>query len=658
VVLLRQRALNSGAFAVDPLPVKHAAPRRFSPVRLVRSEVLIHAVALFAVAWGAVYLGWRVLDTWDHTGPALFVLLFVCELFGYIMLTSFCFLSWRIPVSTRPPIEIPHSVDVVVCTYDEGLDVLEATLLGCARITYPHVTWVLDDGRRESVRKLAQRLGARYVTRRDNRHAKAGNINHALGILGAELLLVLDADHVPQPDILDATVGYFDDPQLAMVQTPHDFSNQDSFQHFATGRHDQSMFFEVILPGKDRHGGVYWCGSAAVIRREALIEVGGVATETIAEDFHTTIKMHGRGWTSRYHNETLVQGLAPHDLSSFLLQRDRWARGNLAVFKTRQNPVVAPRLSPGQRISYLSSLVAYLVPLQRLGLLAVLSLMLVTGQLPLHASLEGFLVFWLPWIALDLAASALLCRGRASLWDGTYSMLLTMEIFVRATLSLVRPISSTFKVTPKDGIDEGGWAALRQLRLVMTVGVVLVAALVLRALAAAGLVPLPHLDTAPLLIGMVLGLWELALVVAVLAKVAQRRQHRRHYRAPVGLAAVVDGVIVRVVDLTTGGAGLVSSQPIEPGRAIDLTLELPMLDGRTTPTRLVLSVTGCRPDQQPERGWRVGGTIRPRSDGDRDALVEYCHVVATRSRLVADGRLQGGRPAVVPVPAQQQAKQA
>ena len=132
-----------------------------------------------------------------------------------------------------------------------------------------------------------------YVTRPDNRHAKAGNINHALGVLGGELLLVLDADHVPQPDILHATVGYFDDPRLGLVQTPHDFSNQDSFQHFATGKHDQSMFFEVILPGKDRHGGVFWCGSAAVIRREALLEVGGVATETIAEDFHTTIKMHG-----------------------------------------------------------------------------------------------------------------------------------------------------------------------------------------------------------------------------------------------------------------------------------------------------------------------------------------------------------------------------
>ncbi len=161
------------------------------------------------------------------------------------------------------------------------------------------------------MRFLAERLGARYVTRPDNRHAKAGNINHALGVLEGELLLILDADHVPQPDILDATVGYFDDPMMAVVQTPHDFGNHDSFQHFETGRHDQSMFFEVILPGKDRHNSVFWCGSAAVIRRQALMEVGGVATDTIAEDFHTTIKMHGAGWKTRYHGRDARAGPRP-----------------------------------------------------------------------------------------------------------------------------------------------------------------------------------------------------------------------------------------------------------------------------------------------------------------------------------------------------------
>jgi cellulose synthase/poly-beta-1,6-N-acetylglucosamine synthase-like glycosyltransferase len=614
------------------------APRGF-----IRNESVIRAVALLAALWGGVYLTWRIVVTWQHAQPLLFALLLACELFGWAMLVSFCYLAWRIPGTTRPAITAPHTVDVVVCTFDEGLDVLEATLLGCARITYPHTTWVLDDGRRDSVRGLAKRMGARYVTRPDNRHAKAGNINHALRVLNGELLLALDADHVPQPDILDATVGYFDDPALAVVQTPHDFSNHDSFQHFETGRHDQSMFFEVILPGKDRHNGVFWCGSAALIRRAALLDVGGVATETIAEDFHTTIKMHGKGWKSRYHGETLVQGLAPHDLSSFLLQRDRWARGNLSVFRTPENPLTARHLTFGQRVSYLSSLLAYFVPLQRLGFLTVLTVMLLTGALPMHASLAGFLTFWVPWIALDVAASTLLCRGRASLWDGTYSLLLTLEIFAKATMAVIRPTASTFRVTPKDGIDDGGWHAVRQLHLVIAVTLVLFSAFSLRVLAVAGLAPLPALTGAALVIAVAFAVWELSLMAGALVKVGRRRQLRRHYRTPAEVVGVMDNVIVRVVDLTPDGAGLRSPHAVTPGRTVDLFVELPMVDQKMRATRLSLTVSTCRPDDDGPRSWRIGGTVTTRHTGDHDALVEYCHVVAARARLSESGRLLPGQ---------------
>ena len=319
---------------------------RPSPPRQKRQyqggDRIIRALALLALAWGAVYLVWRILCTWHGSQPAMFVVLYAGEFFGWTVLAGFTFMAWRIPVPSRPPIGWRPTVDVFVCTYDEGLDVLGATLVGCDRITYPHITWLLDDGHRDDVRDLADRFGSRYITRSGNEHAKAGNINNAMKHTDGQLILILDADHVPQPDILDATVGYFDDPSVALVQTPHDFGNHDSFQHFETGRHDQSMFFEVIMPGKDRHDGAYWCGSAAVILRHALEGIGGIATETVAEDFHTTLRLHGEGWHTRYHDETLVQGLAPHDLASFLLQRDRWARGNLAVLRTGENPLVAP----------------------------------------------------------------------------------------------------------------------------------------------------------------------------------------------------------------------------------------------------------------------------------------------------------------------------
>ena len=612
-------------------------PDREGSLRYRSNDLAVRALALAALAWGATYLVWRLVDTWHGAQPAMFVVLYACEVFGWTMLASFAFLAWRIPVSERPTIGWRPTVDVYVCTYDEGLDVLGATLVGCDRITYPHTTWVLDDGRRDEVRRLAERFGARYLSRPSNEHAKAGNINNALDFTDGQLLLILDADHVPQPDILDATVGYFDDPSVALVQTPHDFGNHDSFQHFETGRHDQSMFFEVIMPGKDRHDGAFWCGSAALILRHALWGIGGIATETVAEDFHTTIRLHGQGWHTRYHDETLVQGLAPHDLATFLLQRDRWARGNLAVLRTPENPLVAPGLTAKQRASYSSSLLAYFVPLQRLGMLAVLVAMLVSGRLPLHATLWQFCVFWLPWMVLNLATSAVLCRGQANLWDGAYSNLLTTEIFARAAFVLVHPFRASFKVTPKDGIDDGGWPAARQLRLVLAMAGVLVAAVAVRCLALVGVVPLAPLHGLAVVAGLAFGAWEIGLVAAALWRVTRRHQVRRHYRVPVEVAGVVDGMLVRVVDLTAGGAGVIGPRPVEVGAEVALLLNLPTVDGDMRDVRVRFSICSTRPAKG--LGWRMGGTLTPLTEADGEALIEHCHVVTSRNRLTETGRL-------------------
>jgi cellulose synthase (UDP-forming) len=246
-------------------------------------------IALVALLWGAVYLTWRV--GWTHTGaqPEMYAVLLVAELVGWVNLVLFTFLAWRVPPTRHPAATPGRTVDVIVPTYDEPPEVLRATLLGCRALTYPHTTWLLDDGRRPEMAVLARELGANYLTRPDNSHAKAGNINHALPHLSGELIAVLDADHVPLPHFLDALVGYFDDDKVVLVQAPHEFYNLDSIQHVAEDRHEQSLFFRIICPGKDRHDGAFWCGSGTVIRREPLIAIGGVQTATIAEDFHTTI---------------------------------------------------------------------------------------------------------------------------------------------------------------------------------------------------------------------------------------------------------------------------------------------------------------------------------------------------------------------------------
>jgi cellulose synthase (UDP-forming) len=383
-------------------------------------ERLVQVIAVAALVWGTAYLTWRAGWSSHGTRPVVFVVLFAAELFGWVSLFFYAFLAWCVPRTARRdlPDRLP-SVDVFVCTYDETVSVLEPTLIGCAAITTPHTTYVLDDGRRPEIRELAERFGARYVTRPDNAHAKAGNVNHALGVTQGDLILCLDADHVPRPDILDITIGYFSDPLVALVQTPHDFLNRDSAQHTRPARHEQTLFYEVIAPGKDRHNAMFWCGSATVVRRTALEQVGGVLTDTVAEDFHTTIAMHARGWRTRYHNETLVQGLAPHNLDGFLLQRARWARGNLAVFRTKENPLTCRGLKPKQRLSYFASLANYFGGLQRLALLLVLMWTLTTGELPMRASLVTLLVLWLPWSVLAFLARWTRRATACSPWEST-----------------------------------------------------------------------------------------------------------------------------------------------------------------------------------------------------------------------------------------------
>ncbi|MGZ4735224.1 MAG: glycosyltransferase [Acidimicrobiia bacterium] len=594
-------------------------------------ERAVQLLCAFTLLWGVAYLTWRIGWSGRGAAPVPFLVLLAAELYGFLSLTLYAWTGWRVPESVRPKLEGRPTVDVFVCTYDEPLTVLEPTLLGCRAISYPHTTYVLDDGRRPQVAALAAELGAQYLTRPDNAHAKAGNVNHALGCTDGELVLVLDADHVPHPEILDATLGYFDDPKMALVQTPHDFSNRDSMQHTTSARHEQSLFYEVLAPGKDRVGAMFWCGSAAVIRRDALFSVGGVLTQTIAEDFHTTIAMHARGWRSRYHAETLVQGLAPHDLGAFLLQRERWARGNLRVFRTRENPLVCRGLTMRQRMSYLTSLLNYFSGLQRALLLGVLIFTLLSGRLPMSASVIALLVLWLPWALLAFATSRTLARGRLGASDSTVYGLETMSIYLRAIMTLVWPRTGMFKVTPKEGVDSGGWQVLRRLGFVSVIGAVLLASVALRALDALGVVALPPLPTLALAITLGAGVWELAFFARTLVPLVRRRQHRTQYRFDVAVQGRIKNSIVSVGDLSPSGLAFSSPVAWPVGDRTELLTRLPDPDGVLHDLELPLTVRSARYSED-EHAWRIGCEMVGLAPETRRLLIQYCYVVQQADR--------------------------
>ena len=609
-----------------------------------RHPRLLRALALIALIWGLGYLTWRIGWSGEGASPVAFGLLLATEVYGLYALAILAWFSWSRPAAVRPPATAGRKVDVYVCTYDEPAEVVMATLAGCRALTYPHTTYLLDDGRRPEMRELAELAGAEYMTRPDNSHAKAGNLNAALPRTGGDLVFVLDADHVPMPDALDALVGYFDDERMALVQTPHDFFNHDSVQHYVVGRHEQSLFYRVVCPGKDRHGAAYWCGSAALINRHALLEIGGVATETIAEDFHTTIRLMRHGWRSRYHDEVLVQGLAPHDLDGYLLQRDRWARGNLAVFRLPESPLRAKSLNPLQRLSFLASLLAYLAPPMRLLLLLTLGLVLWTGELPMKISVVALAALWLPYVLLNFGAGAALARGYMRVPESAHYELLTMEIYTRALRCAIVPGRTAFKVTPKQGRDGGGLDAVRKLRLVLFCTVLLAAGTVMRLLDLAGVGPLPDLPGIAAVVVPLLGLYELRRLLATLTAVGRRRQRRLVYRfegdAPANLYTPAAHTTARLVDASAAGLGLVASAPLEVGSEPAVLLTLTDAAGSEHEVAAKVEVRTCR---EVDGSFLIGATIREIDPEARLRLMEWCYVVCTHERL------RGRRPAA-PIP--------
>ena len=412
------------------------------------------------------------------------------------------------------------------------------------------------------------------------------------------------------------------------------------------GRHEQSLFYRVLCPGKNRHGAAFWCGSAALIRREALLEIGGVATETIAEDFHTTIRLQRHGWESRYHDEVLVQGLAPHDLDGYLLQRDRWARGNLAVFTLPESPLRARELRPIQRLSYFASLAAYLAPPMRALLLATLGLVLWTGALPMKLSVVALAALWVPSVALNMTAGSALARGFMRLRESTHYELLTMEIYTRALRCAVRPGRTAFKVTPKQGTDAGGLHALAKLRLLLFLTVLLIGGTAMRLGDLAGIGPLPDLPGVAAVVVPLLGLIELRRMIRTLVTVGRRRQRRLIYRfvgdAPASCFSPEGHVGGRLIDASASGVGLVMDAPIEIDSRPAVLLVLEDAGGEAHEIAVEVEVRSCR---EKDGHYLIGASILDLDSASRMRLMEWCYVVCSHERL------RGHRPGEIPMPA-------
>jgi cellulose synthase/poly-beta-1,6-N-acetylglucosamine synthase-like glycosyltransferase len=359
-------------------------------------------------------------------------------------------------------------VDVLICTYNEERAILERTIIGALAMDYPNFrVWILDDGRRAWLQQLCSQKGCRYLTRADNFHAKAGNINNAIKHLSGlanppEFIAVLDADFVPFVNFLSRALSLFKEPTIGIVQTPQHFFNPDPIQsNLAVSEvlpDEQRFFFDIIMPSKDAWGLAFCCGTSSVIRFAAVHEIGGFPTDSVTEDFLLTVRLRERGYMTVYLNEKLSVGLAPEGLKEYATQRTRWCLGLVQICRGPSGPF---RFRNGLPLSFRISLVETFLywgasfTFRMLCYFAPAAYFLFHIRM-VHASLADAVAHFAPMLVAQVSITTWLGGGRMlPIIADIYQLLIAPEIMTIVAYALIKPSEHEFKVTAK-GIQHDG----------------------------------------------------------------------------------------------------------------------------------------------------------------------------------------------------------
>ncbi|MCL6463157.1 MAG: UDP-forming cellulose synthase catalytic subunit [Acidobacterium ailaaui] len=442
--------------------------------RISDAEVVTLALMFASMLATARYAYWRVATVVEAVAKQggelgwaniFFMLVLLSAEFYAFSILFLGYIQTIRPLRRRPvplPRDIdqwPH-VDVLIPTYNEPLAVVRSTAFAALNMDYPedklHV-YVLDDGRREEFRKFCEEAGVGYIIRKDNKHAKAGNINHALTLLDSPYVAIFDCDHVPTRSFLQVTLGWFlKDKKLGMLQTPHFFYSPDPFERnlhqFMSIPNEGELFYGVVQDGNDLWNATFFCGSCAVLRREALEQIGGIATETVTEDAHTSLRMQIHGWNTAYINIPQAAGLATESLSSHVGQRIRWARGMVQVMRT-DNPLFAKGLKWPQRLCYFNAMIHFLYAGPRLVFLTAPLVYMLLGRINIPGYWIAIAAYALPHLFLaNVTNFRVQGKFRHSFWNEVYETVLAPYILGPTLLALVNPKLGKFNVTAKGGI--------------------------------------------------------------------------------------------------------------------------------------------------------------------------------------------------------------
>ena len=514
------------------------------------------------------YLYYRTTYTLNLTGgwlDAFFsVILYLAELYAILTMGLSFFQTLRlkertsIDVSHIPEAEMPI-IDVYIPTYNEEVEIVRKTTLGAVAIEYPKKNiYILDDGRpekyetsdpryaefrerRDQLQQMCVELGCELMVRNDNSHAKAGNINTALPKTPGDLVLILDCDHIPTRTILRETVGFFLNPKVSLVQTPHWFYNPDPFErNLQTGGTipvGNELFYKVLQKGNDFWNAAFFCGSAAIVRKKHLLQVGGIAVETVTEDCHTALRLHALGYESVYYDKIMVAGLAPEMFSAYVGQQVRWARGMAQILRI-ENPLFNRKLklTLPQRICYFSATSHFFFGFPRLMYAIAPSLFLIFGINPIRGLGLETLAYALPHIAIATYANFITYKHvRFSFWNEIYEFSLSFHAGIVTFMALINPKLGSFNVT-----DKGLIVTKRVFDWESSKGLVFAGAIVLSSIIAVPfwLIFRPEASEA-VLVNLAWSFFNFVLIVASILVAFEQPQLRRSHRLDRKLGAVI-----------------------------------------------------------------------------------------------------------------------
>lgn len=576
---LREQVILSGLLFVVALVVSR-----------LRHRISTLMLMVMAITVSARYLAWRISATIsvESVDLLLSAALLFAELYAFLVLVLGYFQLSR-PI-VRKPVALPAdvrdwpAVDVLIPTYNEPLEVVRATILAAQALDWPQDKlriFVLDDGNREDFQHFANEVGVGYFIRHDNHGAKAGNINAALARTDAPFVVIFDCDHIPTRSFLQLTMGWLvKDERLAMVQTPHHFYSPDPLERnlrvFKTNPNEGELFYGLIQPGNDLWNAVFFCGSCAVIRRAALVDVGGIAEQTVTEDAHTALRMHRHGWRTAFLSVRQAGGLATESLSGHINQRVRWARGMVQILRV-DNPLFGPGLTWPQRLCYLNGQLYFLSGLPRLIFLtAPLGFFLLNAHIFAAAPIM-VLGYALPHLTFTLmTASHIQGSFRRSFWGELYETVLSVYIVLPTVLALINPKLGRFNVTAKGGLIAKSYFDWRiALPFLVLFGLNLTGIATGLWAASTGR---QQIDSVLINVGW--ATYNLIILSAAIAAAFERQQRRRYARIVLRLPAIVECSCGRTIacelsDLSLSGAALShAGDEFEHGEALHLTIHL------------------------------------------------------------------------------------